>query len=129
MQRPIKKRISLREEIAPIREANRLYVRGTQDAQHGIRSRTSAAKIAGNSGRVDVADGLETTMIGMGKNQADSAQATSGDWAEYAATQHTQSDTFEKVSKDAITQASQVLTGWAFNTAQNPTLLPRVAIK
>jgi len=50
-----------------------------------------------------------------------------GDWPEYAATQHTQSDTFEKVSKDAITQAAQIMAGWAFNTAQYPTLLPRSA--
>jgi hypothetical protein len=50
-----------------------------------------------------------------------------GDWPEYAATQHTQSDTFEKVSRDAITQAAQLMAGWAFNTAQYPTLLPRAA--
>lgn len=48
-----------------------------------------------------------------------------GDWPEYAAIEHTQSDTFEKVSGNAITQAAQLMAGWAFNTAQYPTLLPR----
>ena len=48
-----------------------------------------------------------------------------GDWPEYAETQHTQSNTFDKIWKEGITQASQVMAGWAFNTAQYPTLLER----
>jgi carboxypeptidase Q len=48
-----------------------------------------------------------------------------GDWPEYAETQHTQSDTFDKVSKDGITQAAQLMAGWAFNTAQYSSLLER----
>jgi hypothetical protein len=52
-----------------------------------------------------------------------------GDWPEYAETEHTQSDTFDKVSEDGITQAAQLMAGWAFNTAQYPTLLERVPKK
>lgn len=48
-----------------------------------------------------------------------------GDAPEYVETQHTQSDTFDKVSESGITQAAQVMAVWAFNTAQYPTMLPR----
>lgn len=47
------------------------------------------------------------------------------DFAEYAKTHHSQSDTFDKVWKDDLNEGAQVLAAWAYNTAQLPTLLPR----
>ena len=52
-----------------------------------------------------------------------------GDAPEYSETQHTQSDTFDKVSEVGLIQSAQVMAVWAFNTAQYPTLLPRSADK
>lgn len=51
-----------------------------------------------------------------------------GDWPEYDETQHTQSDTFDKVSQGGLTQSTQLMAGWAFNTAQYPTLLDRAVV-
>jgi Zn-dependent M28 family amino/carboxypeptidase len=48
-----------------------------------------------------------------------------GDSPEYFETQHTQIDTFDKIHKDDITQAAQVMAGWAYNTAELPEMLPR----
>jgi carboxypeptidase Q len=48
-----------------------------------------------------------------------------GDAPEYSETQHTQTDTFDKVREAGLVQTSQLLAVWAFNTAQYPTLLPR----
>jgi hypothetical protein len=58
MQQPVKERIAkLREEIAQISEANRLYTaRRQKDASFSIGSRTSAPEIAGNPRRSDVVD-------------------------------------------------------------------------
>jgi hypothetical protein len=47
------------------------------------------------------------------------------DLAEYPKTHHSQSDTFDKVWKDDLTQGAQVLAAWAYNTAQLPAMLPR----
>ncbi|MBI3669092.1 MAG: M20/M25/M40 family metallo-hydrolase, partial [Acidobacteria bacterium] len=47
------------------------------------------------------------------------------DPAEYRKTHHSQSDTFDKVSKDDLVQGAQVLAAWAYNVAQLPELLPR----
>lgn len=52
-----------------------------------------------------------------------------GDVPEYSETQHTQSDTFDKVSEVGVTQSAQLMAVWAFNTAQYPTLLHRHAEK
>lgn len=48
-----------------------------------------------------------------------------GDAPEYAETEHTQSDTFDKASEAGLVQSAQLMGAWAFNTAQYPTLLPR----
>lgn len=48
-----------------------------------------------------------------------------GDAPEYAETEHTQSDTFDKASEEGLVQSAQLMAAWAFNTAQYPTLLPR----
>jgi carboxypeptidase Q len=48
-----------------------------------------------------------------------------GDVPEYSETQHTQSDTFDKVFEAGLTQSAQLMAVWAFNTAQYPSLLPR----
>ena len=45
--------------------------------------------------------------------------------AEYRLTHHSQSDTFDKVWKDDITQGAQVLATWAYNTANLPEMLKR----
>lgn len=45
--------------------------------------------------------------------------------AEYRLTHHSQSDTFDHVSKEDINQGAQVLAAWAYNTANLPELLPR----
>jgi hypothetical protein len=53
MQNPVKERIvKLREEIAQISEANRLYLKRRQEDtwRSSIGPRTSPAKIAGNPG-------------------------------------------------------------------------------
>src|SRR6202795_1371588 len=47
------------------------------------------------------------------------------DSAEYPKTHHSQSDTFDKIWKDDLNQAAQVLAAWAYNTAQLPQMLPR----
>jgi len=47
------------------------------------------------------------------------------DGAEYTKTHHSQSDTFDKVWKDDLSQGAQVLAAWAYNTAQLPDMLPR----
>jgi len=47
------------------------------------------------------------------------------DPAEYRKTHHTQSDTFDKVWKDDVTQGAQVLAVWAYRVAQLPDLMPR----
>jgi carboxypeptidase Q len=47
------------------------------------------------------------------------------DFAEYAKTHHSQSDTFDKVWRDDLNEGAQVLAAWAFNTAQLPVMLPR----
>jgi carboxypeptidase Q len=52
-----------------------------------------------------------------------------GDAPDYDEMQHTQSDTFDKVSESGLMQSAQVMAVWAFNTAQYPTLLPRKADK
>ena len=52
-----------------------------------------------------------------------------GDAPEYAETQHTQSDTFDKVSEEGLTQSAKLMAVWAFNTAEYPTLLPRASGK
>jgi Zn-dependent M28 family amino/carboxypeptidase len=48
-----------------------------------------------------------------------------GDAPDYSETQHTQSDTFDKVSEAGLIQSTQLMAVWAFNTAQYPTLMPR----
>lgn len=48
-----------------------------------------------------------------------------GDAPEYAETEHTQSDTFDKAIESGLVQSAQVIAAWAFNTAEYPTLLPR----
>jgi hypothetical protein len=68
MQDPVKDRIEkLRQEIAQISEANRLYVRRQKDSRRG-RSRTSPSKIAGDPGRINVVDGLEEAMTSVATN-------------------------------------------------------------
>jgi len=65
MQNPVKDRIAkLRDEIAQISEANRLHLHGGKKKPQGAGggSRTSASKIAGNSGRISGADRLEKAM-------------------------------------------------------------------
>src|SRR5467141_1197987 len=47
------------------------------------------------------------------------------DGAEYSKTHHSQSDTFDKVWKDVLSEGAQVLAAWAYNTAQLPEMLPR----
>lgn len=47
------------------------------------------------------------------------------DGAEYSKTHHSQSDTFDKVWKEDLTQGAEVLAAWAYNTAQLPIMLPR----
>ncbi|HEY2460350.1 MAG TPA: M20/M25/M40 family metallo-hydrolase [Candidatus Acidoferrum sp.] len=47
------------------------------------------------------------------------------DRAEYGLTHHSQSDTFDKASKDDLNQGAEVLAAWAYNIAQLPALLPR----
>lgn len=49
------------------------------------------------------------------------------DPAEYRKTHHSQSDTFDKVWKDDLTQGAQVLAVWAYNVAQLAGMLPRRA--
>ena len=51
--------------------------------------------------------------------------ATSGTQPDYYRTHHSEADTFDKVREDGVIQATQVLAGWAYNTAQLPELLPR----
>jgi carboxypeptidase Q len=47
------------------------------------------------------------------------------DPAEYRKTHHTESDTFDKVYPDEITQGAKVLAAWAYNVAMLPDVLPR----
>lgn len=47
------------------------------------------------------------------------------DPAEYRKTHHTESDTFDKVYPDEVTQGAKVLAAWAYNVAMKPDLLPR----
>ncbi len=47
------------------------------------------------------------------------------DPAEYRKTHHTESDTFDKVYPDEVTQGAKVLAAWAYNVAMLPDLLPR----
>jgi carboxypeptidase Q len=44
---------------------------------------------------------------------------------QYQMTHHSQSDTFDKVSKDDVDQGATLLAAWAFNTAELPDLMPR----
>lgn len=53
------------------------------------------------------------------------AFACAQDRAEYGKTHHSQSDTFDKVWKDDITQGAMVLAVWAYNVANLPEMLPR----
>jgi carboxypeptidase Q len=48
-----------------------------------------------------------------------------GGESDYDRTHHSQADTFDKIQKDGVIHAAQVLAGWAYNTAQLPELLPR----
>ena len=48
-----------------------------------------------------------------------------GTQSDYYRTHHSQADTFDKVQEDGVTQAAELLAGWAYNTAQLPELLPR----
>ncbi len=45
--------------------------------------------------------------------------------AEYFKTHHTESDTFDKVYPDAMSQSAKVLAAWAYNVAMLPDCLPR----
>ena len=47
------------------------------------------------------------------------------DFAEYAKTHHSQSDTFDKIWADDLNQGAQVLAAWAYNTSELPQMLPR----
>lgn len=47
------------------------------------------------------------------------------DAAEYRKTHHTESDTFDKVYPDEVTQGAKVLAAWAYAAAMRPDLLPR----
>jgi hypothetical protein len=65
MQNPVKERIvKLREEIAQIGEANRLYLRGgkIEDSGRSGGSRTSPSETAGNPRPVGGADRLEKAI-------------------------------------------------------------------
>jgi hypothetical protein len=53
MQNPVKERIAkLREEIAQLTEADRLYSQGGKASRRDGESRTSASEIAGNPRRI-----------------------------------------------------------------------------
>ena len=45
--------------------------------------------------------------------------------AEYRLTHHSQSDTFDKIWKDDVSEGAQVMAAWAYNTANLPDLLAR----
>ena len=45
--------------------------------------------------------------------------------AEYFKTHHTESDTFDKVYPEAMSQSAKVLAAWAYNVAMLPDCLPR----
>lgn len=45
--------------------------------------------------------------------------------AEYFKTHHTESDTFDKVYPDAMSQSAKILAAWAYNVAMLPECLPR----
>jgi carboxypeptidase Q len=47
------------------------------------------------------------------------------DLAEYPKTHHSQSDTFDKASKDDLLEGAQIMAAWAYNTAELQNLLPR----
>ena len=47
------------------------------------------------------------------------------DFAEYAKTHHSQSDTFDKIWADDLNQGAQVLAAWAYNTSELPEMVPR----
>ena len=53
------------------------------------------------------------------------AFAVMQDGAEYRKTHHTESDTFDKVYADEVTQGAKVLAAWAYNVAMLPDILPR----
>ena len=47
------------------------------------------------------------------------------DSAEYRKTHHTESDTFDKVYADEVTQGAKVLAAWSYNVANLADILPR----
>ena len=63
MPQSVKERVGkLREEIAEISEANRLYLQGGKKDDRSLRPGTPTAAIAGNHGRTHVADGVEKAV-------------------------------------------------------------------